>query len=284
MSVIDPSLGTVFCEGRSGGVDVLMLAALLPLGQVSIRPVGGKHGMRAFIEGYLDNYRERQPPYLAFRDRDFDVEPPASVHLIRLQEQKPIWLSHRAAIENYFIDADLISQYWTEQEKSSSWSYGPAPSTSTIEHHIVESARELVGYQAVRWALARLKPAPRWPEIRTTWTKHGSGNLPSSLAYDHCFDQACKLIIAFREQIQGIRLDCFQEYAQEYRDRFGKTSFLENRRFLIWFHGKDHIVRLCHRLAPNFPRRHYTSWAAEHIDIGAHSDLQELVVRARKLA
>jgi hypothetical protein len=34
---------------------------------------------------------------------------------------------------------------------------------------------------------------------------------------------------------------------------------------------------LCRRLSPSFPRRHYTSWAAEHVDIQKHPDLQRLV-------
>jgi hypothetical protein len=40
---------------------------------------------------------------------------------------------------------------------------------------------------------------------------------------------------------------------------------------------KDHLVLLCRRLAANFPRRHYAEWAAEHIDVDQHPDLQQLV-------
>lgn len=201
--VVDPSLRIIFCEGRPGSLDDLLLWHLLPAGQVLIQPVGGKYGMRAFIEGYLGSYPRSQPDYLGFRDRNFDVEPPERPQLIRLPGEKPIWLSHRAAIENYLIDADLLWQYWTERESAPGWAHGPALSTDEIEDHIRESARELANYQAVRWALAKLKPGPRWPEVRTTWTKDGSGDIPTSLAYEDCLEQACQLVASFQNQIQG---------------------------------------------------------------------------------
>ena len=74
--------------------------------------------------------------------------------------------------------------------------------------------------------------------------------------------------------IQPYRL---QEYAETYRGRFNAPHFLEERGYLVWFHGKDHLVHLCHRLAPNFPQRHYVEWAAEHVDLRKHPDLQQLV-------
>ena len=60
----------IFCEGRPGSLDDLLLVHLVPVGRVLIKPVGGKHGLRAFIEGYLGSYPdELQPDYLGFRDR-----------------------------------------------------------------------------------------------------------------------------------------------------------------------------------------------------------------------
>ena len=279
--VVDPSLRIIFCEGRPGSLDDLLLWHLLPVGQVLIQPVGGKYGMRAFIEGYMGSYPESQPDYLGFRDRNFDVEPPELPQLIRLAGEKPIWLSHRAAIENYLIDADLFRQYWTERESAPGWAHGPALSTAEIKDHIRESARELADYQAVRWALAKLKPGPRWPEIHTTWTKDGSGDIPASLAYEDCLDQACQLVASFQNQIQDIHPDRLQECAEAYRQRFNDNRFFEEPGYLVWFHGKDHLGQLCCRLAPNFPRRHYVAWAAEHVDVRKYPDLQQLVALAR---
>jgi hypothetical protein len=276
-SVIDPALMVIFCEGRPGSLDDLLLSHILPIGGALIKPVGGKRGMRAFIEGHLTSYSEAsRPAYLGFRDRDFDVEPPGHPELIRLRGEKTIWLTHRAAIENYFIDADLIWQYWAEREDAPKWAHGPALSVTEIEGHIRASARELVDYQAVRWALSRLKPGPRWPEIRATWTT-GSGDIPASLGYDDCLNQACRLITDFQTQIENVHSRRLRSKAQAYRDQFSADRFFEKHGYLTWFHGKDHLVQLCRRLAPNFPRGPYARWAAQHVDVHKHPDLQQLI-------
>jgi hypothetical protein len=276
--VIDPALKIVFCEGRPGSLDDLLLGNLMPVGGALIKPVGGKRGMQAFIEGYLGSYPtgSQQPEYLGFRDRDFDVEPSDEPELIRLWGEKPIWLTHRAAIENYFIDADLIWRYWVERENAPAWAHGPALPVVDIEQHIQESARELLDYQAVRWALARLKPGSRWPDVHTTWTG-GSGDMPLSLTYDDCLEEACQLITIFQENIENVRHDLFRSSAQAYRERFSTESFFESHRYLFWFHGKDHLVQLCRRLSRDFPRRSYARWAAENVDVDKHPDLQQLV-------
>jgi hypothetical protein len=276
-NVIDPRSRIIFCEGRPRSLDDLLLGHLMPIGQVLIKPVGGKRAMKAFIEGYLGDYDvEGRPNYLGFRDRDFDFEPPEQPQLIRLPGEKPIWLSHRTVIENYFIDADLIRQYRLERENAPGWSYGPALSKAEIEGHILQSAAELVGYQAVRWALSKLKPGLRWPEIPTTWMANGSGHIPPSLAYEDCLIRACQLVVSFQDQIRDVRPEVLQGFAEEFRKKFNEEDFLDEGEYLIWFHGKDHLVRLCPRLASNFPRRHYIAWAAEHIDVQKHPDLLEL--------
>lgn len=276
--VVDPSTRIIFCEGGPDSLDALLLRHVIPVG-VLIHPLGGKHGMRAYIEGYLGSYPGAQLDYLGFRDRDFDVEPPEQPQPIRLAGEKPIWLSHRAAVENYLIDADLLRQYWIERESTPRWAHGPALSTAEIEEHIRESSRELADYQAVRWALAKLKPGDRWPEVSTTWTR-GSGVIPPSLGYDDCLAQAYCLVTSFQEQIQDVHPGRLQERAEAYRERFNDCRFLEECGYLVWFHGKDHLVQLCRRLTPNFPRRHYADWAAEHVDARKHPDLQQLVTLA----
>ncbi len=278
--VVDPASRIVFCEGRPSSLDALLLGNLPLLGHVLIQPVGGKHGMRAYIEGYLGSYPGSQPDYLCFRDRDFDVEPPDRPQLISLSGQKPIWLIHRTTIENYLIDADLIQKYWSERENTPGWAHSSAFSTDEIEDHIRGSAQELADYQAVRWALARLKPGPRWPEIPTTWTTHGAGDIPASLVYEDCLSQACQIVVSFQTQTQDVHPDRLQEYAEVYHQRFNDNHFIEERGYLVWFHGKDHLVQLCRRLAINFPRRHYADWAAESLDASKHPDLQQLVALA----
>lgn len=279
--VVDPSLKVVFCEGRPGSLDDLLLGHILPLGRTLVEPVGGKRGMRSFMEGYLGGYSGRYPEHLGFRDRDFDIEPSEDPQLIRLPGGQPIWLTHRAAIENYLIDASLVRQYWVEHENTPNWAYGPALSTQEIQEHIHQSAYELVDYQAVRWALAGLKPGPRWPEIRTTWTDHGSGDIPLSLDFDSCLADASRLVDMFRGAVDAVSRDLLCELAKRYHVRFEDNSFLKGRKYLVWFHGKDHLVQLCRRLADGFPRRHYATWASQRVDVKKYSDLMELVNRVR---
>jgi hypothetical protein len=232
--------------------------------------------MRAYIEGFLSGYGGQSPEFLAFRDRDFDVEPSEYPELIRLPGEKSIWLSHRAAVESYLVDSDLIWQYWAERQTTPGWVHGPALSVDEIEAHIQEAARELADYEAVRWALAKMKPGPRWPEVRTTWMEH-SGDIPSSLDYGYCLTQACQLVVSFHGQVRAVHPDRLQESAKAYRERFGDRQFYQDRSYLIWFHGKDHLVQLCRRLGRNFPRQHYANWAVGHVDIRKHPDLQQLV-------
>jgi hypothetical protein len=280
--VVDPNHKIIFCEGRPGSLDDLLLGHILPLGQVLVKPVGGKHGMRAFIEGYLGAYSDtNQPDYLGFRDRDFDVEPPEQPQLTRWPGEKPIWLSYRAAVENYSIDAHLIHRYWAERENAPGWSYGPAPSLRVIEEKIQVSAQALADYQAVRWALAQLKPGARWPELPTTWTG-GSGTVPDSLHYADCLTNAHQLVTSFQDNIRDVQTDRLSHYAETYRQKFSTVDFFEEEKYLIWFHGKDHLAQLCRCLAPNFPRRHYADWAAEHLDVRKHPDLLQLIKLARQ--
>jgi hypothetical protein len=186
-------------------------------------------------------------------------------------------MSHRAAIENYLIDADLLRQYWTESQSTPWWAHGPALTKEEIERCIQESARVLADYQAVRWALAGLRPGTRWPRIETTWTADGSGDIPSSLDYHDCLDRANQLVRCFQDQVENINPDHLERRAESYRERFSDDRFFDEEQYLIWFHGKDHLTHLCRRLTPNFPRRHYAAWAAERVDVRTHADLQQLV-------
>ena len=54
----------------------------------------------------MPNVSNSNKRYIVFRDRDFDEEPSSTIGLIRLRDY---FLTHRACVENYFLDADLIS-------------------------------------------------------------------------------------------------------------------------------------------------------------------------------
>jgi hypothetical protein len=279
-SIVATPITVIFCEGRPNGLDHLILEHInLPAG-IRIQPVGGKHGLAAFIEGYLSTHPREG--YIAFRDRDFDADPPETPQLISWPGEKPIYLCYRTAIENYVIDAGLIRRYWEEYASAPNWKYGPAPSAAQIDEHIQKSAAELTDYQAVRWALAKMRPGPRWPRIGTTWTRGGSGDIPASLDYDDCMRRACQLTQSFQGHTQNIHPDRLEKQAQEYRQRFRDPHFLRNRGYLIWFHGKDYLTHLCRRLADHFPQKHYARWAAAQVDVVRHPDLVELADKVRE--
>lgn len=272
-SVID----FIFCEGTKDSLDRRLLNRVVPVASMDsrIKPIGGKQGMLAFIEGYLASSKNSQAHYLVFRDRDFNVEPPDTPQLIRLHEEKPIWMSYRTCIESYFVDSQLLYKYWAVRATDSKWKHGAPPVVEIIEEHILRAARELADYQAIRWALAKLKPDARWPEVGTTWTKE-SGDLPSSLAFDACLDKARQLVGGFRSQVDKVSVAKLEQAAQHYRAQFDQDEFYARKLFVVWYHGKDLLVHLSKRLTPNFPREHYEKWAASHIDVNDHPDLRQL--------
>lgn len=279
MSVDSHSTTIVFCEGKGDSLDSLLLKNILPVGKVRIQPIGGKHSLPAYIQGYIGAAnRQGSPHYVAFRDRDFDKEPePTTPVLLQLRANLPIYMSYRAAIENYLIDVDLIHTYWSERQNTPKWQHGPVKSREMIAQAILDAALELSDYQAIRWALAKLKPGNRWPEINTTWIQDGSGNLPQILVYSTCLAEAKRLVDSFRGDIQGVDSTRLETFAEEFRQRFTSPTFLEKQGYLVWFHGKDLMKLLCKRLSPNFPRNNYLEWAAQHVDITKHPDLQSLL-------
>ena len=199
MSVVGPGTKLVFCEGGSESLDIRLLnRLLLEHPNTLVVPVGGKWGIRSFVEGRLSIFpTDSQPEFVAFRDRDFDALPGLSPELIDLPGEKPIFLSHRACVESYLLGADLIHEYWERHHREApEWRHGPSPGSRGIFDWMDTAAKEIADYQAVRWALSRLKPGNRWPEVRTTWTK-GSGHLPPSLHKDECLPQARRLIQSF---------------------------------------------------------------------------------------
>lgn len=288
-SVITRSKLIVFCEGREGGLDAMFLHQIIPTGRAQIKPVGGKDAMRAFIEGHLAGYTGTPPKYIGFRDRDLDVEPPDTPQLIRLPGAKPIWMTYRACLENYFIDAQLLHHYWSQCAMGPAWKHGTPPSIETLDALIEQSARDLAEYQAVRWALAQLKPGRRWPSIRTTWKRKGSGHLPSSFAFDDCLTEARRLLHDFKTQANLIHQTQLETEADRFRHQFTQDDFYSSRAFLVWFHGKDLLAQLFKQLnsylhsqglSSNISSNHYltsTYGAAQNIDPTHHPDLQELI-------
>lgn len=282
MSVVSGKV--VFCEGQTGSLDYRLLDILLDgiPEPPTIVPCGSKFGFPNFASGYFSG--NTNVPWIAFRDRDFDKEPPTEPALLQLNSRK-VFLSHRTTIENYLLDAVLIHRYWTEKFlqstkiPSSRWAWGDSPGEAAIREEIETAAREISDYQAVRWALGHLtNVGGARKQLATTWTKN-SGNLPQSLKLEACRKEAVELIRRFREAVDQVSEDIFDQRLTEYLIRFRQESFWSEKKYLIWFQGKD-IQK-----AINQRNNHFLQWEAffdwalspseARIDIGAYPDLME---------
>ena len=283
MAVAGAETRLVFCEGKPDSLDSRILnRALVGRSDVLIVPSGGKRGLRAFIEGHLARYRGGPPSYVAFRDRDLDIEPTETGQLMQLEGSKPIFVSHRACVESYLLDEDLIDTYWSESSVASVWRHGPSPGPDSIREWIAQAAKLIESYQAVRWALSALKPGIRWPQVRTTWTD-GSGKLPTSLAADDCVEQAGQLIDRFRGDTRPVSRDGFLTHLDNFAKRISSPAFWDQRDYLVWFHGKD-LKAAMQKMRPNsISLNHFCDWAADHLDLQRHTDLIQLRAKIKAL-
>jgi len=190
-----------------------------------------------------------------------------------------MFLTYRAAVENYLLDAALIDSYWTTlSENARRWSHGDSPGASDIRSWMDEAARQLTSYQAARWALSSLKPSDRWPELGTTWTE-GSGYLPTSLAEDYCLAEAKKLVSEYTIETSNVSEESLLECYQRFSVRFAASEFVDCAEYLVWFHGKD-LIKAMQRLRPNaISLQHFCGWAVEHVDWNQYADLRQLAAK-----
>lgn len=283
MPVTSSATPLLFCEGKPNSLDYLLLQRLAT-GPVQICPVGGKYALNAFMEGRLSSFGDHPPAFLGVRDRDFDVEPPEAPSLIELSGEKPLWMTHRACIESYFLDPELLHQYWSFCATGPQWKYGPPPSIQELGTQIEAAARAIANYQAVRWALAQLKPGRRWPEVQTTWRK-GSGDLPLDLDRPACQQAGRELVRGFTAATALVTEERFDEQEEHFHTLFHEPDFFQQQRYLVWFHGKDLLTALRRQLNFSQPEMaDYCTWAAQNLNLATHPDLQELQVKIEALS
>lgn len=302
MSVVQDKI--IFCEGKPDSLDYGLLQTVI--GRLSmatpptIVPAGSKFTFSIFAEGYFSRdivvgqaTPGNQQRYLIFRDRDFDVIPSQTVQLLRLSTQPmrlPMFLTHRATIENYLVDAALIDQYWTAkyQEKvenpSSRWGHKNSPGIPKIAEWIDTSAQMLKDYQSVRWALADLlQTGTARQHLKTTWLKN-SGDLPNLLTLQDCQSNARLLINSFRQSLDVVTHQLFEQSVEKYQNYFSQPAFWANREYLIWFHGKD-LQKMMQRQQQNYiSLDEFFKWAVQAIDVSKHADLVELSQQIEQLS
>jgi hypothetical protein len=275
--IITTGATLVFCEGLPNSYDRLLLTNL-PWSNVDVIPAGGKYGISSFVEGAL--HGRSDTPYVIFRDRDLDVEPPPQPQIVRLHSTKPIYAGYRSCIESYFLSGSMMVFYWTEALEKR----GPCPLTAVQFDTLIESAaRNIADYQAVRWGLKKLKrihPADDLPDK----LGEASGELPGDLSFSSCYTDALSIIGGYRGRAGARTPELFTTYANEYRQRFGDPQFFLTKGYLSWFHGKDLTTAFNAELARqrpdvNFPTTHYMGWTAPRFQqwYDQFPDLMELV-------
>lgn len=292
MSVVSAGR-TIFCEGKQTSLDYQLLSRVvegISGNRCTIVPAGGKFTFSIFAEGYFFPNEPKNQRFIIFRDRDFDVKPTDNIQLLAPNNShSKFLLTHRACVENYLLDSELIDRYWREkyQEKqnnpTSKWGHKDSPGLESISVWIENSASSLKDYQSVRWALGDLvNISAAREQLKTTWTER-SGVLPLSLALQDCISHALELIDRFRQAVETVTPENFEASLAIYQQQFNREEFWMQKQYLIWFHGKD-IQKEMQRRKPNYiSLKSFFAWAMTQLDIDRHPDLMELRTRIEEL-
>lgn len=268
----------VYCEGKQGGLDALLMNALLkptPLDahRVEIEPIGGKESWSKFFDVYAQDN-----DFVAIGDRDcdkspqFDADGSAKLQQRRTRSQRE-YLTGLPCIENYFLDARLLHAY-IEQKPG----VKDVPTVDELEANLRVVADELKFYMAVRWGLAELRNTVR--ELNRL-----EDIKAASVVEADCIDLAYKKIEVWNQHYLAhaqsvstqITTAQFGATYQQHREQFTAQTFFDDRRYLAWFDGKD----LMGRWLAKRPRkvtvtmREYCDWAVSRIDFTPFPDLLE---------
>jgi hypothetical protein len=279
----------IFCEGKQTSLDFRLLNRVvenLVINKPTIVPSGSKFTFSGFVQGYFSREGTTNQQPIIFRDRDFDAQPTANIGLIPFQS---MLLTHRACVENYLINADLIHDYWhskyleKQENPTSKWGHGDSPGIEAIATWIEEAARSLQDYQAVRWALADLlQSSASRHQLKTTWTG-GSGELPPSLTLQDCQTEAEALINQFQQAVGTVTPDRFKQSLAEYQQQFAQEEFWTQKQYLIWFHGKDIQKAMQQRDSRYISLKTFFDWVLNQLDVNQYPDLIELQNRINPL-
>lgn len=285
----------IFCEGKQSSLDPRVLNRVvenLTGDKPTIVPAGSKFTFSIFAQGYFFPDEVVGQRYIVFRDRDFDAQPTSNIQLLQLGTRLgagSIFLTHRACIENYLLNTDLIHIYWMEKyaEKlanpSSRWSHGDSPGVNVISNWIETSAKQLQEYQSVRWALSDLlRMSATRSQLKTTWTG-GSGKLPNSLVREDCHANGANLINEFSQAVSTVTQAQFESSLSQYQTRFNQADFWTQKDYMIWFHGKDLQAAMQRQENQYISLKSFFDWAITRFDINQHPDLLELRNRIEQL-
>ncbi len=284
-SVTDPSHNRiVFCEGEAGSPDISFWTRILINPQnrqansfrILIKPMGGKQAAKNFARGY--ELATSNDNWLILRDRDLDAEIDQGSNIAKWGDK--VILTGYTCIESYFLEPELMEQYLSESNLLGQ------QSISSHRGSLLEVLQEIRDYQAVRWALQKvrlhlLKDARERNLIRTAGQfdlpnrlTQEDGRLPPDLTIEGCMNKAIQFIQDFQTVFEPINIDDFRTEVEAFRERFDGEAFWENG-FKQWFHGKD-ILKFWLQRYNNVGYKEYCRWAANRVDWMRFQDLLEI--------
>jgi hypothetical protein len=260
----------LFHEGEYDGI--VLNKVIDGLKGVTLIRAAGKYGLGAFMQGFETSANRgvvAPDRLMAFRDRDFDFPVPDNESLI-VPNQANQCVSYRTTIENYLLAPETLAAFNQEKKLGISQLVDSAEAKALLD----EVANDITGYSGVRHALGATRKPTR---LETTWTG-GSGNLPADLTHDHCKEKATKMIETFQEEVQTVSALTFDVHLDVFLQQFSEEAFIQQRKYLIYFHGKDLMKRLSQQLGNAFPVKLYYRYALDHFDYKQFPDLVQLRV------
>lgn len=281
----------LFCEGQSGSYDMRVLEKLKPVENVilSIQPMGGKGGHRAYGQGFSEGvgYYIKSlgtvPDHsiITFRDRDFDFKIPDTPSLIQCGGNT--YAGYRTTIENYLLHPQTLFAYVQTEANLSDFIQHEQDSYRIFE----DAARRIIYFQACRHTLGsiRIKAEQHTNFMRTASPDTGgesrvvflkSGELPTSLDEDYCIEESRNTIRFFRENAEQFSEDAFEASYRQFRERFSSDNFFSQLDFLNFFNGKDLAKSLSRILPSQFPLKRYYDFAIRQFNYEQFPDLAEL--------
>jgi hypothetical protein len=246
--------------------------------ELAVQSLGGKEGISAAAEGYLRGKKAYIPTImLVISDRDFDVAP--VFNQTRLQPQIEVKNSKfkvrtgRSCLESYFLEPERVYAYVAIT--------GNLFSREGVETAFENVATEIAAYQSTRWALAEQLRQwfPGENKFRSSWLEC-DGNLPPHLSIDYCKEQA----INYREKLaaQFHALVDIGEVSNKYFAMFSSDEFMREKKYRVWYHGKDLQTALSRKLV-GFSFRNFYSWCIDKSVLTDFEDLkhiEEVIVSA----
>jgi hypothetical protein len=250
-------VSALYVEGK---LDMELLAVIFA-GPPVVQRRGTKYGLQGIVVRERDE--TGNPSIFFLRDRDFDFEPedaaphqPAPIHMPR-SGMLVGWHWFRHSIECYLLEPALAAAALQRPQ-------------AELENLLREGGKELINYQAARWAIGQVRS--KLPPSRHLLTHPPELNDEFDLPQDFSEQANRKWLLSSCEEFIGPVGRAFSENSiclgfNHYRAKF---SSLDTAGILVWFSGKDLLSFLAPRIGKDSPaqiRNHLRDWVRSHPDV-----------------